>query len=105
MLNIEIPVKDALIGLMIIAIIILLIFTMVAVHNLIITLKKTHKMLDDFGEVAGIASTRTKELDKLITEAQKKMKGGAGLLSSLPAIFKAIAGIVKGVNEKKKKDS
>jgi len=100
-----IDVKDALISLLILAIIVLIIFSIVAVHNLIITLKKTHKMLDDFGDVAGIASTRTKELDKFITEAQKKMKGGAGLLSSLPAIFKAIAGIVKGVNEKKKKDS
>ena len=100
--TLTITVAD-LVGLLIIAGIILVIFLMVAVYRLIKTLKQAQKVLDDFEVVSSIASTRTKQLDKLITDAQNKIKSGQTVFNFLPVIVSAIGKIAKTVGQNSKK--
>ena len=100
MLSLDIEIKDALLSLLIIAGIILAIYLIVAVYNLIKTLKKTQKVLDDFEVVADIASKRSKQLDKIIDDLSKKIKASQGVFNVLPAIIKAISRIAKVVSQK-----
>jgi H+/gluconate symporter-like permease len=92
-----------LLGLLIIAGIILAIYAIVAVNNLIKTLKKAQTVLDDFEVVAKVASKRTKELDKFIDDTAKKVKAGQNIFNSLPIIFSAIGKIAKVVGQQNKK--
>ena len=104
--TLTITVAD-LVGLLIIAGVILAVFLMVAVYNLIKTLKQTQKMLADFEVVAHIASERTKQLDKFINDAQKKVKSGQNIFNFIPLIISAVGQISKAVGQnqnQKKKD-
>ena len=94
-----IDIKDALLCLLIIVLVILAIFAIVAVYNLIKTLKQTQQVLSDFEVVSKIASERTKQLDKVISELTKKFKSGANALNSIPIIFTAISKIAKVVGQ------
>ena len=98
-----IDVKDLLLCLLIIGGIVLVIFLIVAVYNLINTLKKAEKVLGDFEAVAEIASKRSKQLDKLIDDTSKKFKAGQNIFSSIPAIFSVISKIAGAVGQKTKK--
>ena len=100
-----IDVKSALLCLLIIAGIVLAVYLIVAVYQLIKTLKQSQKVLDDFEIVAHIASERTQQLDKLIDQTSKKLKAGQGILNSLPIIFKAISQIAKVVGKQNEKSS
>ena len=100
--TLTITVAD-LVGLLIIAGIILAVFLMVAVYNLIKTLKKTQKVLDDFEVVSSIASERTKQLDKFLNDAQKKIKSGQNIFNFVPVIISAIGQIAKSVGQNQKK--
>ena len=94
-----------LLGLLIIAAIVLAIYLIVAVYNLIKTLKKAQKVLGDFEGVSEIASKRTKELDKFIDQTQKNIKSGKNVLNSIPLIVSAISQIAKVIGNAQKKKS
>ena len=101
-----IDVKTALICLLIIAGIVLGVYLIIAVYNLIKTLKQTQKVLADFEVVSKIASERTQQLDHIIEQTQKKVKSGQGILNSIPVIVSAIARIAKVFGQQTaKKDS
>ena len=100
-----IDLKDALICLLIIAGIVLAVYLIVAVYNLINTLKQTQKVLTDFEVVSKVASERTKQLDKFIEQTQKKIKSGQNIFNSVPIIISAIAQIAKVVGDDQKKKS
>ena len=100
-----IDLKDALLCLLIIAGIILAIYLIIAVYNLIKTLKKTQTVLDDFQIVSHIASVRTKQVDALIEKTSKKIKGGQGILNTIPIIIKAITQIAKLFGKQNEKGS
>ena len=93
-------VGDALLGLLIIAVIVLVVFLIVAAYNLIMRLKQTKKVLDDLEVVAHISSERAKQLDKLIEDASKKLKSGQNIFSSIPIIVSAATKIAKVVKQK-----
>ena len=98
-----IDVKTALICLLIIAGIVLAVFLIVAVYNLIKTLQQSQKVLSDFEVVAKVASERTAQLDKFISDTQKKMKSGQNIFNSIPIIVSAIGQIAKVVGQSQKK--
>lgn len=94
-----IDLQSALLCLLIVAGIVLVVFLIIAVYNLIKTLKQSQKVLNDFETVGAVASKRTKELDKLIDQTQKKMKSGEGILSSVPFIINIVTQIAKAVGK------
>ena len=96
---------QVLLGLLIIAGIILAVFLIVAVYNLIKTLKHAETVLTDFEVVAKVASERTAQLDKFIDQTQKKLKSGQNIFNSVPVIVSAIAQIAKMVGQGQKKKS
>jgi H+/gluconate symporter-like permease len=98
-----IDVKTALISLLIIAVIVLVIFSIVAVYNLIKTLQQSQKVLSDFEVVAKVASERTAQLDKFIDAAQKKIKSGQNIFNSVPIIVAAVGQIAKVISQSQKK--
>ena len=98
-------VGDVLIGLLIIAGVILIVFLTIAAYNLIKTLKHTQKVLEDLEVVVRVASKRTKELDKFIDKLSKSFKAGQGVLGFIPIIFKAIAKIAKAVGQQQNKNA
>lgn len=101
-----IDVKSALLCLLIIAAIALVIYAIYAIYHLVKTLKQSQKVLDDFEVVSRIASERTQELDKFITQTRKKIKSGQNIFNSLPIIISTIAKIAKAVGQQnaRKKD-
>jgi len=94
-----IDVKDALLSLLIIALVVLTIFAIVAVYNLIKTLKQSQKVLEDFEVVSKVASERTKQLDKIIEDMSKKIKSGQNIFNSIPIIVSAVSKIAKVVGQ------
>jgi len=94
-----IDVKDALLSLLIIALVILTIFAIVAVYNLIKTLQQSQKVLSDFEVVSKIASDRTQQLDKIIEDMSKKIKSGQNIFNSIPIIVTAVSKIAKVVGQ------
>ena len=95
--------KDVLICVLIIAGVVLAVFLIVAAYNLIKTLQKSQKGLDDFEVVAEIASKRSKQLDKIIDDTSKKLKAGQNIFNAIPIIFSAIAKIAKVAGQNTKK--
>ena len=100
-----IDVKTLLLCILIFAGIVLVVFLIVAVYNLIKTLKKSQKVLDDFEIVSKIASERSQQLDKLIEQASKKIKASQNVLSSIPIIFKAVSQVAKVIGQQNKNDT
>ena len=98
-------VGDVLIGLLIIAGVILIVFLTVAAYNLIKTLKHSQKVLEDLEVVVRVASKRTKEIDKLIDKLSKSFKASQGVFGVIPVIFKAIASIAKLVGQQQNKNA
>ena len=90
--------------LLIVAAVILIIFAMVALYNLIKTLKQSQKVLKDFEVVSEVASKRMKQLDTAIEKSSKKLKTGtgigSGITSAIPIIVSAITAIAKYASTK-----
>jgi hypothetical protein len=100
-----IDVKTLFLCLLILAVIVLIIFAIVAVYHLTITLKSSQKVLADFEIVSQVASKRTKQLDEVIEKSSKKVKSGGSVASSIttaiPIIVSVIAALAKyGTNKK-----
>ena len=94
---------NTLIGLLIIAGIILVIYLIVAVYNLIKTLKKAQVVLEDFEVVSKVASKRSQQIDKAIDDMSQKVKSGKNIFQSLPVIISVITKIAGVVGQKNKK--
>ena len=94
-----IDVKTALLCLLIIALIVLIVFAIYAVFHLVKTLKQSQKVLSDLETVSHIASERTQQLDKLISDTQKKIKSGQNIMNSIPIIFSAVSRIAKVIGQ------
>jgi len=95
--------RPVLLAILIIVLIVLAIYAVYALFNLVKTLKKTHKVLDDFEIVAKIASERTQQLDKIIDDMQRKLKSGQSIFTAFPVIVAAVQKIAKVVQQNDKK--
>jgi hypothetical protein len=100
MLSVEIDVKDFLIGLLIIAVIVLVIFAIVAIYRLGKSMIKLDKILTDFEVVSEIASVRTKQFDgaidglsKTVSGASKKIQGGQNVITVISILVSMFATI------------
>ena len=100
-----IDVKTALLCLLIIAAIVLAVYLIVAVYNLIKTLKQSQAVLADFEVVSKIASERTQQLDKFIEQTQKKAKSGQAFINSIPVVFSVISKIAKTAGQQSAKNN
>ena len=94
-----IDTKTLLISLLIIVLIVLAIYALYAVFHLVKTLKKAQTVLEEFEVVSKIASERTQQLDKLISDTQKKIKSGQNILNSIPIIVSAVSRVAKAVGQ------
>ena len=100
-----IDVKTALICLLIIAGIVLAIYLIVAVYQLIKTLKQSQKVLDDFEVTGHIAAERMKQLDKFIEQTSKKVKNTQGIFTAVPVIVRAVSEIAKVAGKQRNKSN
>ena len=94
-------IKTFLICLLIVAGIVLAIYLIVAVYNLIKTLKQSQKVLDDFEVAAHISAERLKQLDKFIEQTSKKVKNSQNIFNALPIILRAVTEIAKVAGRKR----
>ena len=97
--------RPVLLSILFIVLIALAIYAFYAIFNLVKTLKQTQKVLDDFEVVSKIASERTQQIDKLITDMQKKIKSGQTIFSSIPIIVSAVSKIAKTLGQKNDKQA
>ena len=91
--------RPVLLSILIIVLIALAIYAFYAIFNLVKTLKKTQKVLDDFEVVSQIASERTKQLDKLVSDMQSKIKSGQTIFNAIPIVVSAVSKIAKVVGQ------
>jgi len=95
--------KPVLLSILIIVLIALAIYAIYAVFQLVKTLKQSQKVLDEFEVVSRIASERTQQLDKIISEMEKKIKSGQTIFNSIPIILTAVSKIAKVVGQQNEK--
>jgi len=95
--------RPVLLSILIIVLIVLALYAIYVLFNLVKTLKKTHKVLDDFEVVSTIASARTQQLDKIIADMQNKLKSGQSIFNAVPIIVTAVSKIAKVVGDQNKK--
>ena len=98
-------IKVFFICVLIVAVVVLIIYSIVAVYNLIKTLKRAQKVMADFEVVSDVASKRMKQLDNAIDKSSKKIKTGSGvgssITSAIPIIISVVTAITKYASDKK----
>lgn len=94
-----------------IALLILIIYLVILIRNANITVKKSHKLLDDLEEITDIASTRTVQLndaaDNLLDSIQdvsEALKGNQDLKKSVGILVNAFASLKNIVMRFKKNE-
>jgi uncharacterized protein YoxC len=110
-MDITITLKDLILFLLGIGGIVLLIYLIVLVKNLVATLKKTNRVLDDVAVVSDIAAKRANDLDGIVEDVtasvgaiSKNLKGNQGIVKTISAVVSLLTSL-KGLfgSEKAKK--
>ena len=106
---VTIDVKQLLIGLLLLAAVVLIVFLIIAVSHLITTLKKVNGILDDTSAVTTIVHEKADETKPLVDELSgavmsfaSAMKGNESSIASLSSISKALSSMVSVIKNSKK---
>ena len=106
---ITIDVKQVLIGLLLLAAVVLVIFLIVMVANLTKTLKKVNGILDDASSVTTIVHEKAEEVKPMVDELSgavlsfaSAMKGNESSIASISSISKALSSMVSVIKNSKK---
>ncbi|MDD4200852.1 MAG: hypothetical protein PHS19_05625 [Eubacteriales bacterium] len=109
-MNVTIDIKTLLIAFVLIALIIMIVYTIMMIRKLLITLEHTNSILEDVEVVSSIASERSKDVDSIISnvscsvsDLSDALKGNQGTVSAIASIVKSAASI-KGMMSKDKND-
>jgi len=104
-----VAVGDVFIVLVGTGLVILIIYCIVFMKNLIGTVKRTNKILDDTQIVSGIAAERAKDADKVLGDVVESVgsvsemfKGNQNMVMALTAIINSLASL-KTIFDKRKK--
>lgn len=110
---VTIDVRTALIWLLLAALIVFVIYLTVAVKNLVTTIKKTNKILEDAAVVSEVAAKKAVEVDSIISDVQGAVSSisdavqGTSTIGAVANIVKAagsVASTVKSKEENKKEN-
>ena len=107
-MEIVISLKDLGLIVLLIFLIVLIIYMIGVMRNLIVTIKKTNKILEDTGVITGIAAERAKEADAAVGDIIEAIGivGSAikGNQSTLKAVTNAVNAVTEIKNAFRKKD-
>ena len=91
-----------------IALIVLIIYAILAVRKLLVTLDHTNKVLEDVEVISEIASARSQDVDGIITNVSSTVadlsdavKGNQGTMSAVASIVKSAASIKGTMSDNK----
>ena len=100
--------KDFLIGLLLIALTVLVVFLIITISNLTKTLKKVNVILDDVQTVTGIVDEKAKETKPVVDDLSSAlvnfasgMKGKETSISSLSNLAKSLSSMVSIIKNSK----
>ena len=107
-MQITLDIKDVLIGLLIIAAVVLLIFLTVLVANAIKSVKKLNGILDDASVVTGIVQEKAQEtkpvvddLSSALVSFSRAAKGEESNIASLSSVAKSISSLIAIIKKNK----
>lgn len=104
---VTIDVRTALIWLLLAALIVFVIYLTVAVKNLVTTIKKTNKILEDAAVVSEVAAKKAVEVDSIISDVQGAVSSisdavqGTSTIGAVANIVKAAGSVASTVKNKK----
>lgn len=102
---VTIDVRTTLIWLLLAALVVLVIFLIVAVKNLVTTIKKTNKILEDVSVVSDVAAKKAVEIDGIIGDVQGAVSDiaeavrGTSTISAVANVVKAAGSIASTVKQ------
>jgi len=106
---VTIDVKELLIGLLLLAAVVLIVFLIIAVSNLTKVLKKVSGILDDTSAVTTIVHEKAEETKPLVDDLSgavmsfaSAMKGNESSIASISSISKALSSMVSVIKNSKK---
>ncbi|MDD7512127.1 MAG: hypothetical protein PUK21_07150 [Peptostreptococcaceae bacterium] len=95
MLTIEL--KDLLVGAVLVALFVLVIYLIVLVANMIQTVKKANAMLDDSKVISGIAAERANQLNDVVSDVAESVAGFATSFNGNESVISSIKGLTRAV--------
>ena len=105
---ITLDLKALLIGLLLLACIVMVVFITIAVANLTTTLKKVNVILDDTQTVTGIVNEKAKETKPVVDDLSSALvgfasglKGNETSIASLSNLAKSLSSMVSIIRNKK----
>ena len=95
MVTIDIDIKTALIYLLLVAAVVLVCFLIVAVKNLVTTIKNVNKILEDASVVSSVAAEKSLEINDMIGNIQAAVADVSSAVKGDSSTFGAVANVAK----------
>ncbi|MGN0701586.1 MAG: hypothetical protein ACI4KL_00170 [Lentihominibacter sp.] len=96
-MSVTIDIKALCVVLLLIALIVMVVYAILMIRKLVVTLEHTNRILEDVEVVSGIASERSQDVNKIITDISGSVSGISDALKGNQSIVSAIASIAKSV--------
>ena len=107
---VTIDVRTTLIWLLLAALVVLVIFLIVAVKNLVTTIKKTNKILEDAAVISEVAAKKAVEVDEIVGDVHgvvsdlAKAVQGTSTIGAVTNVVKAAGSVASTVKQNKEKN-
>ena len=107
---VTIDVRTTLIWLLLAALVILVVYLIVAVKNLVTTIKKTNKILEDAAVISEVASKKAVEVDEIVGDVHgvvsdlAKAVQGTSTIGAVTNVVKAAGSVASTVKQNKEKN-
>lgn len=107
---VTIDVRTTLIWLLLAALVILVVYLIVAVKNLVTTIKKTNKILEDVAVISEVAAKKAVEVDEIVGDVQgvvsdlAKAVQGTSTIGAVTNVVKAAGSVASTVKQNKEKN-
>ena len=107
---VTIDVRTTLIWLLLAALVILVVYLIVAVKNLVTTIKKTNKILEDVSVVSEVAAKKAVEVDEIVGDVHgvvsdlAKAVQGTSTIGAVTNVVKAAGSVASTVKQNKEKN-
>ncbi|MDD7718931.1 MAG: hypothetical protein PUJ11_05475 [Eubacteriaceae bacterium] len=107
---VTIDVRTTLIWLLLAALVILVVYLIVAVKNLVTTIKKTNKILEDAAVISEVAAKKAVEVDEIVGDVHgvvsdlAKAVQGTSTIGAVTNVVKAAGSVASTVKQNKEKN-
>ena len=98
---VTIDLKSFLVGLLLIALTVLVVYLVIMVQNLTTTLKKVNVILDDTQVVTAIVNEKAKETKPVVDDLSSALVGFATNIASLSNLAKSLSSMVSIIRNNK----